>query len=157
MSDKRTYKEKLLDPRWQKMRLQVLERDGWQCRSCGAGDKTLHAHHAFYRKTAEGPWDYPADTIIALCNDCHDEEHVDFYGVRNEVVEAVIRAGFVTASQLSEFAAVFTFAPTLSKDEAGAVLMSLGRAFFDREWKAAFNDDDVRWRALLAVAEASNG
>jgi len=30
-----TYKEKLLDPRWQKKRLEVLERDGWACRALG--------------------------------------------------------------------------------------------------------------------------
>lgn len=29
------YKEKLKDPRWQKKRLQIFERDDWCCQKCG--------------------------------------------------------------------------------------------------------------------------
>lgn len=63
------YREKLLDPRWQKLRLRVLERDGWCCVACGESKKTLHVHHGFY----EGePWDAPEDTLWTLCEACHE-------------------------------------------------------------------------------------
>ena len=39
---RRAYMDKLRDPRWQRKRLQVLERDGWKCRSCGSMGETLH-------------------------------------------------------------------------------------------------------------------
>lgn len=72
--DYRTYSEKLRDPRWQRVRLEVLNRDGWECGDCGSKDKTLNVHHTFYRKNAD-PWDYPTGSLRALCEDCHKESH----------------------------------------------------------------------------------
>lgn len=43
-----TYKEKLKDPRWQKKRLEIFDRDGWKCVECGDKDSTLNVHHIFY-------------------------------------------------------------------------------------------------------------
>ena len=34
------YSEKLRDPRWQKARLKVLERDNWTCVNCGETERT---------------------------------------------------------------------------------------------------------------------
>lgn len=64
------YREKLLDPRWQKKRLEVLERCHWSCRHCNSKDKTLHVHHAYYLPNRD-PWDYPDKDLSALCEDCH--------------------------------------------------------------------------------------
>lgn len=66
------YGEKLKDPRWQKKRLGILDRDGWECRCCGANDKTLHVHHAYYVSGRE-PWDYPNESLAAVCVDCHHD------------------------------------------------------------------------------------
>lgn len=66
-----TYSERLKDPRWQKKRLEVLEREGWECMSCGSKQKTLHVHHCVYSKGLD-PWDYD-HTLIALCEVCHTE------------------------------------------------------------------------------------
>ena len=65
-----TYAEKLKDPRWQKKRLQILERDKWTCRACGEKEKTLHVHHIFYLQGAD-PWDIPDGLLITFCCDCH--------------------------------------------------------------------------------------
>lgn len=66
-----TYSEKLLDPRWQRVRLEVLNKHDFRCWHCGSRDKTLHVHHRFYRRGAE-PWDYdPNSELMALCKDCH--------------------------------------------------------------------------------------
>lgn len=70
-----TYSEKLKDPRWQKLRLQVFERDKWTCRDCGANDKPLHAHHTYYDKGAD-PWDYNENAIMCLCENCHQIRHM---------------------------------------------------------------------------------
>lgn len=67
------YGEKLKDPRWQKMRLQVLERDGWACRVCSDTESTLHVHHTYY-ETGKEPWEYPLYTLLTLCADCHTSE-----------------------------------------------------------------------------------
>jgi hypothetical protein len=65
-----SYSEKLRDPRWQKMRLIVLERDAWRCRLCWATKTTLHVHHPFYMKGTE-PWEYASEVLLTLCSDCH--------------------------------------------------------------------------------------
>ena len=85
-----SYSEKLKDPRWQKKRLEILERDNWTCRFCGCKDKSLHVHHLFYLPKRE-PWEYPRGFLIALCEDCHtglneyDENIVDIITERMDV------------------------------------------------------------------------
>ncbi len=64
------YSEKLKDPRWQKKRLEILERDGWKCRSCGEKERTLHVHHIFYFPKKE-PWEIHNGFLISFCEDCH--------------------------------------------------------------------------------------
>lgn len=72
--EKKTYSEKLKDPRWQKKRLEVFERDGWRCRKCGSDTNTLAVHHIKYHQGME-PWDYPSDELLTLCETCHNEEY----------------------------------------------------------------------------------
>lgn len=64
------YSEKLKDPRWQKKRLEILNRDRWTCRGCGDKENTLHVHHIFYLPRTE-PWDVPDGFLITLCEACH--------------------------------------------------------------------------------------
>jgi len=69
------YSEKLKDPRWQKKRLQIFERDHWTCKYCGEEENTLHLHHLFYFKGKE-PWEINDGFLVTLCENCHhrDEE-----------------------------------------------------------------------------------
>lgn len=67
------YYEKLKDPRWQKKRLEIFERDEFQCQSCNSEDQTLHVHHKTY-VYGNDPWDYPDINLITLCADCHQTE-----------------------------------------------------------------------------------
>jgi 5-methylcytosine-specific restriction endonuclease McrA len=53
-----TYRQQLRDPRWQRRRLQVFERDGWTCQQCGAEDQELQVHHTRYVAGA-APWEVP--------------------------------------------------------------------------------------------------
>lgn len=71
MNAKSAYSEKLRDPRWQKKRLEVLNRDEWKCQDCGAADKTLHVHHCLYIYGLD-PWNYAADELRTLCEECHE-------------------------------------------------------------------------------------
>lgn len=68
---KPTYVEKLKDPRWQKMRLQILERDDFTCLWCGDFESTLHVHHGYYRSGCD-PWEYDPSTLHTLCERCHE-------------------------------------------------------------------------------------
>ncbi len=93
----KTYAERLLDPRWQQLRLRVFDRDGWKCHSCKKEDKTLHAHHVQYHPFAEGPWDYDIESIITLCSDCHSDEHSDLDAAKANLIIALTKKGYVTA------------------------------------------------------------
>jgi hypothetical protein len=72
---KKTYSEKLRDPRWQKMRLQIMERDGFACQFCRSTEKTLNIHHKIYDKKRE-PWEYDGSALVTCCEACHTELEV---------------------------------------------------------------------------------
>lgn len=63
------YAKQLKDPRWQKKRLEVMNRDGFTCRDCGSAKDTLHVHHCGYR--GKSPWDAPSEILITVCDPCH--------------------------------------------------------------------------------------
>jgi hypothetical protein len=69
----KAYLEKLKDPRWQKLRLEVFQRDVFCCRQCGSESNTLCVHHRRYLKGNE-PWEYPLELLITLCEECHVQE-----------------------------------------------------------------------------------
>jgi hypothetical protein len=69
-----TYSEKLKDPRWQKKRLEIMQRDQWKCRRCKDDTKPLNVHHLRYLAGQE-PWEYADVLLVTLCEDCHAREH----------------------------------------------------------------------------------
>lgn len=64
----KTYARKLSNPKWQRKRLKILERDKWTCKKCGDTETELHVHHLEYHKN---PWDTPNKLLITLCAHCH--------------------------------------------------------------------------------------
>jgi hypothetical protein len=70
---KQTYSEKLRDPRWQKLRLEILNRDNFTCQECLDKATTLHVHHKTYTK-GKDPWEYENYNLITLCEVCHEIE-----------------------------------------------------------------------------------
>lgn len=76
------YSKKYRHPSWQKMRLDVFSRDGFKCRHCGASETTLHAHHRFYI-SGRDPWEYDPESIITLCEKCHEDAHENPAHVRD--------------------------------------------------------------------------
>lgn len=71
MKETTSYLELLKDPRWQKKRLEIMQRDHFICTSCDCADKTLNIHHAVkYRKNTK-PWEYENAELFTLCETCH--------------------------------------------------------------------------------------
>jgi hypothetical protein len=66
----KSYSEKLKDPRWQKKRLFILERDGWECQLCGDTKTSFHVHHKKY--TGYNPWNAKDEDLISYCEHCHN-------------------------------------------------------------------------------------
>ena len=91
------YAEKLKDPRWQKKRLEILQRDEFTCQCCKQNDKTLHVHHKSYVYGKE-PWDYNDNNFITYCYECHELE--EFYkNSFNDIVHDMKMSGY-TYSEL---------------------------------------------------------
>jgi hypothetical protein len=81
---KKSYYEKLKDPRWQKKRLEVMEREGFACQQCHSIDKTLNVHHGFYASGYE-PWEYPSKSLHCLCEECHEMRQSREHDVHLEI------------------------------------------------------------------------
>jgi phage terminase large subunit GpA-like protein len=79
-----TYSEKLKDPRWQKKRLEVLNRDNWACTQCDDTETELHIHHTYY-KANNDPWEYPLKSLSTLCKHCHSVIEIHKKQYPNEV------------------------------------------------------------------------
>lgn len=80
---RKTYYEKLKDPRWQKKRLEIMERDDWTCQGCGKKEETLNIHHIKYSKN---PWESKDDELITLCESCHSE----LTEINNEITKLLV-------------------------------------------------------------------
>ena len=61
-----------LDPvSYEKLRQQVLRRDGWRCQSCGSMSN-LEVHHKEFRSRLG---DDSEENLITLCTACHAQMH----------------------------------------------------------------------------------
>ena len=65
------YEFKLRNGNWQKKRLEIMQRDDFQCRFCGSFDD-LQIHHMVYSRGE--PWEIGDHFLITLCGSCHREE-----------------------------------------------------------------------------------
>lgn len=86
------YSLKLKDPRWQKKRLEILERDKWTCQNCDDKDSTLHVHHKKYEKG--DPWDIDNKHLITLCFSCHEIESDEVKEVRQSIANFLYTSGW---------------------------------------------------------------
>lgn len=94
--EKLTYAEMLKDPRWQKKRLEVMQRDGFRCQHCLREDKELQVHHLLYRKGAK-PWEYKNEELVTLCKRCHEFEgdaKKETYEIFNELKNTFAEEGY---------------------------------------------------------------
>lgn len=68
------YRGQLRDPRWQRRRLEIMQRADFCCEECGSKTQTLNVHHKIYRAGAK-PWEYVDVELACICEDCHAAEH----------------------------------------------------------------------------------
>ena len=87
------YSEKLKDPRWQRKRLEVLNRDNFQCYHCFSKEKTLHVHHKYY-SPGKNVWEYPIEALVTLCSECHHDEEEGLKQEATLLIQVLKEAGF---------------------------------------------------------------
>ena len=147
---KSIYREKLQDPRWQKMRLKAFERDQWACQTCSAEDKPLHAHHKVYKEFAEGPWDCDLVDLVTLCGDCHDHLHAELDASHNKLANAVVRAGFSEPAMINALAAAISPLNALTTHDSFLFILAIASAM-----RAVSDPKSDDWRTLKAIGEAA--
>lgn len=96
--EKLTYAEMLKDPRWQKRKTEILNRDKFTCQLCGDTTNTLHVHHKYYLENHK-PWEYGDIALITLCEDCHSWVHDN----GNEIYEAPVKIGDVVRFEHGDY------------------------------------------------------
>lgn len=87
-----TYIEKLKDPRWQRKRLEILNRDDFTCQMCDDKETMLHVHHTYYENGLE-PWEYPNESLRTLCSNCHKYETIDLKEASQELILILKKRG----------------------------------------------------------------
>jgi hypothetical protein len=79
-----TYADQIKSPKWQKKRLEILERDKFTCQWCGSKDEKLNVHHYFYFKDCD-IWDYEDYFLITVCDECHEWFHI-----QNDILKTLL-------------------------------------------------------------------
>jgi hypothetical protein len=93
MAAKSSYSEKLKDPRWQRKRLEILQRDNFTCKRCESTTETLHVHHRYYLPKCE-PWGYEPDALVTLCAGCHEYETESRRSAESTLLHRLAMLGF---------------------------------------------------------------
>ena len=93
--DRQTYIELFKDPKWQRKRLEIMERDGFTCQSCFDTEKTLNVHHLIYFPNNK-PWEYDDKFLITLCEECHKYEKDNINSVMKNLKESLARCHFLS-------------------------------------------------------------
>lgn len=138
-----TYSEKLKDPRWQKKRLEILQRDNWACQMCFDTKSMLAVHHRYYRRGAE-PWDYTDASLVTLCQECHEVESAELQDAKTALLEAVSHAGLYSAD-IFNLALVFAeFRGQFVAEEFDVLLFEM-----DKVLKATASPDWEAYRAAF--------
>ena len=88
------YSDKLKDPRWQKKRLEIFQRDEFRCVRCFDEENTLSIHHCAYEKGKE-PWEYNNDDLLTLCQNCHDIEYSERPSIEKGLLHALRKKKFM--------------------------------------------------------------
>ena len=140
------YNDKLRDPRWQKRRLEIMERDNFTCQICGSGlndGEPLNVHHKKYINGKE-IWEYSDGMLITLCEKCHKKVHDG-----EIVIPEPKKKGKSSASQSIFYNYLFKYRDKLSGTDAitysNILKMSVYSRWFERE------GDYIKMRKLSAT------
>jgi len=65
-----SYDEQLKSGKWQKKRLEIMQRDNFKCRCCNS-ENELNIHHLYYLPKTK-LWEYDNDGMVTVCKKCHE-------------------------------------------------------------------------------------
>ena len=137
------YSEKLKAPRWQRKRLEILSRAGFECQECLDNSSTLEVHHSYY-ESQKDPWDYPDESLLCLCKACHSIRH----NCQNQLLKEL---GLWSSGGISILAVSLQRLRTVKNLTEHQICKSLIDWSMDEEYMAeimrtaALTDKDKKW------------
>jgi hypothetical protein len=99
------YTKLLKSPKWQKKRLEIMQRDDFKCVWCGSEDTQLHVHHLYYEKYRK-PWEYEDEAYVTICDLCHENEHATLYRSGVDLVDVLKEEFFMSSYDIGKFSDV---------------------------------------------------
>lgn len=156
MAAKLSYTDQLKHPKWQRRRLEIMQRADFHCESCKSGEITLNVHHKLYRKGAMA-WEYADNELQCLCENCHKGRH----DVIAEIEALLHELPTESLFQVRTYAGAIAVAlgrlksiPLTDSDELRQHGMFLGvmGAFFIPQWQSAA-DEVLRSAVRFSRAE----
>lgn len=124
-----TYSAKLKHPNWQKKRLEILQRDNFQCQSCSEKEKTLNVHHKVYFQDKD-IWDIDPEFLITLCEDCHKEETEQLKLVKQSFFEAFFKHDLSSKNLLDLAIAFYDLKSTVHPEH---LIWAIDKVFNNKE------------------------
>lgn len=94
-----SYNPKLLNAKkWKRKRSRIIRRDKGQCTTCGSKEK-LCVHHTYYYKDYREPWRYPDESLITLCEKCHNKWHKHHKSIYKDNLKANRKVNIIQTEQ----------------------------------------------------------
>lgn len=160
---KKTYWEKLKDPRWQKKRLEAMQAAEFTCQVCMDQESTLHVHHKQYFKGRE-PWEYEVAQLSVLCEGCHEYQHksedaynlvgsyLDLDGPRDRDTAACVVAGFTGGTCPDDVFDPFAYMCGLIAKK----IMSVSTNYYDLIAVSDFSERDPKalFAGMVSISKA---
>jgi len=84
----KNYKPEYQSFEWKLKAYQIKKRDNFTCQICGK-KRDLHVHHIIYLINLK-LWQYPANYLITLCDNCHISEHAALEVIGSKYNELLI-------------------------------------------------------------------
>lgn len=88
------YKEQLKHPKWQKKRLEIMQRDNFKCTICGVNDKQLHIHHLYYLPKTK-IWEYDNEGLKTVCNEHHEQLTKDLGKLSGIIAFEILKGKYI--------------------------------------------------------------
>lgn len=127
------YKQKLKNTKWDFVRKEILKRDNYTCVNCHQDATKMHVHHTYYDLDLE-PWEYDYDSLITLCENCHNEHHRTDKFLNKVIVDAINKCFFDKYAKLLIAAAFEVKAIELREEQTtinNLFVDAICLAFFD--------------------------
>jgi len=100
-SKKQAYKDEIRDPRWQRKRLEIMNRDDFRCQLCKTSSNHLNVHHLYYLPKYK-IWEYDNEAYVTLCESCHLFAHTELLKITGLISMSILKKGidFLSLEQI---------------------------------------------------------